>query len=281
MYFYTKESKMISFPGAKINIGLRVLSRRADGYHDIETFFYPVGLCDALEFVVPPANHDEDELTVTGIDINTRPDRNLIIKALKKLRERYPLPFLKIHLHKAIPSGAGLGGGSADAACMIRSADRCFNLGMNDREMKELALSIGSDCPFFLKPVPSIAKGRGEELTPSEPILKGYHLVLINPGIHISTRDAYLNSTPEHQKKELSELLSHDIGEWKKKVKNDFEDYAFKVYPVIGEIKKSLYLSGALYSSMSGSGSTVYGIFERKPDIESKIKKYVIWEGLL
>jgi len=281
MYFYIKESKMISFPGAKINIGLRVLSRRADGYHDIETFFYPVGLCDALEFVVPPANHDEDELTVTGIDINTRPDRNLIIKALKKLRERYPLPFLKIHLHKAIPSGAGLGGGSADAACMIRSADRCFNLGMNDREMKELALSIGSDCPFFLKPVPSIAKGRGEELTPSEPILKGYHLVLINPGIHISTRDAYLNSTPEHQKKELSELLSHDIGEWKKKVKNDFEDYAFKVYPVIGEIKKSLYLSGALYSSMSGSGSTVYGIFERKPDIESKIKKYVIWEGLL
>jgi len=281
MYFYTKESKMISFPGAKINIGLRVLSRRADGYHDIETFFYPVGLCDALEFVVPPANPDEDELTVTGIDINTRPDRNLIIKALKKLRERYPLPFLKIHLHKAIPSGAGLGGGSADAACMIRSADRCFNLGMNDREMKELALSIGSDCPFFLKPVPSIAKGRGEELTPSEPILKGYHLVLINPGIHISTRDAYLNSTPEHQKKELSELLSHDIGEWKKKVKNDFEDYAFKVYPVIGEIKKSLYLSGALYSSMSGSGSTVYGIFERKPDIESKIKKYVIWEGLL
>lgn len=272
---------MISFPGAKINIGLRVLSRRADGYHDIETFFYPVGLCDALEFVVPPANHDEDELTVTGIDINTRPDRNLIIKALKKLRERYPLPFLKIHLHKAIPSGAGLGGGSADAACMIRSADRCFNLGMNDREMKELALSIGSDCPFFLKPVPSIAKGRGEELTPSEPILKGYHLVLINPGIHISTRDAYLNSTPEHQKKELSELLSLDIGEWKKKVKNDFEDYAFKVYPVIGEIKKSLYLSGALYSSMSGSGSTVYGIFERKPDIESKIKKYVIWEGLL
>lgn len=272
---------MISFPGAKINIGLRVLSRRADGYHDIETFFYPVGLCDALEFVVPPASPDEDELTVTGIDINTRPDRNLIIKALKKLRERYPLPFLKIHLHKAIPSGAGLGGGSADAACMIRSADRCFNLGMNDREMKELALSIGSDCPFFLKPVPSIAKGRGEELTPSEPILKGYHLVLINPGIHISTRDAYLNSTPEHQKKELSELLSHDIGEWKKKVKNDFEDYAFKVYPVIGEIKKSLYLSGALYSSMSGSGSTVYGIFERKPDIESKIKKYVIWEGLL
>ena len=281
MYFYIKERKMISFPGAKINIGLRVLSRRADGYHDIETFFYPVGLCDALEFVVPPSKLDEDELTVTGIDINTRPDRNLIIKALKKLRERYPLPFLKIHLHKAIPSGAGLGGGSADAACMIRSADRCFNLGMNDREMKELALSIGSDCPFFLKPVPSIAKGRGEELTPSEPILKGYHLVLINPGIHISTRDAYLNSTPEHQKKELSVLLSNDIGEWKKKVKNDFEDYAFKVYPVIGEIKKSLYLSGALYSSMSGSGSTVYGIFERKPDIESKIKKYVIWEGLL
>ncbi|MCU0461663.1 MAG: 4-(cytidine 5'-diphospho)-2-C-methyl-D-erythritol kinase [Bacteroidales bacterium] len=272
---------MITFPKAKINIGLRVTGKRSDGFHDIETLFYPVGLCDALEFVVPTVKVDEDELTVTGIDIRTRHDKNLVIRAVRKLREKYHIPFLRIHLHKVIPSGAGLGGGSSDAACIIRSINRCFDLSISEEEMRRYALELGSDCPFFIDPVPSIATGRGEELIPVTPFLKGLNLVMINPGIHISTRDAYMNSTPSVPGNSIKQLITGDPADWKKKIKNDFEDYVFKLYPQIREIKKSLYLAGAVYSSMSGSGSTVYGIFDHKPEIEEKLKEYVIWEGLL
>jgi 4-diphosphocytidyl-2-C-methyl-D-erythritol kinase len=272
---------MITFPKAKINIGLRVTRRRSDGFHDIETLFYPVGLCDALEFVVPPGKVDDDELTVTGIDIRTRHDKNLVIRAVRKLREKYHIPFLRIHLHKVIPSGAGLGGGSSDAACIIRSINRCFDLSISKEEMKGYALELGSDCPFFIDPVPSIATGRGEELIPVTPFLQGLNILMINPGIHISTRDAYLNSTPSVPGRSLKQLITGGPAEWKKKIKNDFEDYAFRLYPQIMEIKKSLYLTGAVYASMSGSGSTVYGIFDRKPEIADRLKEFVIYEGIL
>ncbi len=167
---------MISFPKAKINIGLRIIRKRADGFHDIETLFYPVDLCDALEFVVPPEKIDSDELTVTGIDIKTHQDKNLVIRAVKNLREIFPIPFLKIHLHKAIPSGAGLGGGSSDAACMLKSINRCFDLSLSEDELRAYALALGSDCPFFINPEPSVATGRGEELTVVSPMLEGYHV---------------------------------------------------------------------------------------------------------
>jgi 4-diphosphocytidyl-2-C-methyl-D-erythritol kinase len=272
---------MISFPKAKINVGLRIIRKRTDGFHDIETLFYPVGLCDALEFVVPSGKAKDDELTVTGIDIRTRNDRNLVIKAVRKLREKYSIPYLKIHLHKAIPSGAGLGGGSSDAACMLRAINRCFELSVSDAELLELALELGSDCPFFINPVPSVATGRGETLTPVNPVLEGYYIVLVNPGIHISTREAYLNSHPAPSSQSLEELIRLDPAEWKRSLKNDFEDFAFKLYPQMNEIKRSFYGSGAIYASMSGSGSTIYGIFREKTGISRKMKEFLIYEGVL
>jgi 4-diphosphocytidyl-2-C-methyl-D-erythritol kinase len=272
---------MITFPKAKINLGLRIISKRSDGYHDIETIFYPVGLSDALEYVVPGPSAKDDELVVTGLNIGTKPEKNLVVQAVRKLRERFPVPFLKIHLHKAIPSGAGLGGGSSDAASMLRMLVRCYSLEINETELRNFALELGSDCPFFIDPEPSLAAGRGEILKSVKPFLKGYHIVLLNPGINISTGDAFLNCKPALPKINLETLLLKDFGEWKKTIKNDFEDYAFTLYPQIGELKKSLYNSGALYSSMSGSGSTVYGIFREKPEVDAGMKGFVIYEGTL
>ena len=272
---------MISFPKAKINIGLRVTAKRNDGFHDIETVFYPVSLCDALEFVVPPGRVKEDMLNVTGINIGSHPDKNLVIRCARRMRENYPIPFLKIHLHKAIPAAAGLGGGSSDAACMIKAINKCFNLSISESELKSIALEMGSDCPFFLDPVPSLATGRGEVLKHISQFPEGYQIVLVNPAIRISTRDAYNNCIPARPKKRLEKLVTLHPSEWKKYIVNDFEDYAFKIYPLIGEIKESLYEAGALYSSMSGSGSTVYGIFKKKPEIPEKFRQFVIYEGKL
>jgi 4-diphosphocytidyl-2-C-methyl-D-erythritol kinase len=272
---------MITFPKAKINIGLRVTGKRHDGFHDIETLFYPVGLADALEFVIQTAPKVDDELTVTGLEIRTHHDNNLVIRAVRKLREKFDVPFLRIHLHKAIPSGAGLGGGSSDAACILRTINKCFNLSISEETLKAYALELGSDCPYFLNPVPSLATGRGEVLIPVRPFLEGYNLVLLNPGISISTRDAYLNSRPVTPANSLEQLINTDPSGWKKTVKNDFEAYAFKLYPQINELKKSLYRSDAVYASMSGSGSTVYGIFKEKPNISNKLKEFVIYEGVL
>jgi len=272
---------MITFPKAKINLGLRVTGKRVDGYHDIETVFYPVGLSDALEFVILTGSETEDVLITSGINIGVRQEDNLVIKAVKKLRETYPLPFLKIHLHKAIPSGAGLGGGSSDAAYLIRGINKCLNLSVSETKLKSIALELGSDCPFFINPVPSVATGRGEILKQAGAFLEGYHIVLVNPGISISTRDAYLNTPVSEPGTKLLEMVSHPVVEWKKLVINDFESYAFKLYPQISELKKALYRIGAVYSSMSGSGSTVYGIFPGKPEIPAVIRKYKIFEGVL
>jgi len=272
---------MIAFPIAKINIGLRVTGKRNDGFHDIETIFYPVGLCDALEFVVPSGQVTTDELTVTGINIGSRPDKNLVMRCVRKMRENYPVPNLKIHLHKAIPPAAGLGGGSSDAACMIKAINKCFSLSLNETTLKSIALDLGSDCPFFIDPVPSCATGRGEILKPVSNILDGYNIVLINPRIRISTRDAYNNCVPSKPKKSLEQLVTLHPSDWKKLIANDFEDYAFKLYPEIREIKRSLYGAGAVYSSMSGSGSTVYGIFDKKPEIPVNLKEFMLFEGRL
>lgn len=272
---------MITFPKAKVNIGLRIIRKRSVGFHDIETLFYPVNLCDALEFVICPGKPSADELTVTGIDIKASPDKNLVIKAVKKLREKYPVPFLRIHLHKAIPSGAGLGGGSSDAASILRSVNRGFNLSISEEDLRAYALELGSDCPFFIDPLPSVATGRGEVITRVNPILEGYHIVLINPGIHIGTRDAYLNSNPSMHDSKLEQLVAKNPVEWKRFIKNDFEDYVFSIYPEIKEIKRSLYRSGAIYASLSGSGSTVYGIFDKKPEPGRKLASHVIYTGTL
>jgi len=272
---------MITFPNAKINIGLRITGNRQDGYHDIETIFYPVGLSDGLEFVISDQKAHKDILNVTGINTGTDPDDNLVIKTIKKLHERNAFPFLKIHLHKVIPVGAGLGGGSSDAACLLKTINRCFGLGITDNKLKSLALELGSDCPFFIDCTPSFASGRGEVLTPVKPVLNGYYLVLINPGVGINTTEAYQNCRTGLPSISLAQLIDYPVIEWKEKIINDFEEFAFKKHSVIGKIKEGLYRSDALFSLMSGSGSSVYGIFSEKPKLPQKLKDLVIWESKL
>lgn len=271
---------MVVFPNAKINIGLRIVARRPDGYHDIETIFLPVGLHDALEFVVNEAVQN-DELTVTGIDLAQDVAENLVIKAAEKLRLIRHYPFLRIHLHKAIPAGAGLGGGSADAAYLLKSVNRFFSLNIPDKQIRSLALTIGSDCPFFIDNLPAYATGRGEILERVNPGINGLHLVLLNPKVHVSTREAYAACNPVRPETSLLKLISQPPEEWRKSIFNDFEDFAFAKYPLIGELKQSLYDSGALFSLMSGSGSTVFGLFRQKPVIPQNLRQYVIYEGMV
>jgi 4-diphosphocytidyl-2-C-methyl-D-erythritol kinase len=281
-YFYVKCVGMVVFPKAKINLGLRITEKRTDGYHNIETLFYPVGLCDALEFVVTGGSATNDDLTVSGIPVNIKPEENIVIKAVKRLREACSFPFLRIHLHKAIPHGAGLGGGSSDAACMLKSLNRHFHLALSNSVLKSIALETGSDCPFFIDGDPSFATGRGEILQPVSPVLSGYYLLLLNPGVAINTSEAYSNCRPMIPSASLSHLAELKIEEWKELILNDFEAYAFSRHPIIKEIKNGLYESGALFSLMSGSGSSVYGIFREKSDsLPSHLKAMIIWEGTM
>ena len=272
---------MIVFPNAKINIGLRITGKRPDGFHNIETLFYPVGLCDALEFVVSDKQTGKDIFVSTGIDTASKPHDNLVIKTILRLREKKTFPFLKIHLLKAIPVGAGLGGGSSDAACMLKVVNKHFVMGIDNRELQAISLYLGSDCPFFIDCVPSLASGRGEVLTPVKPLLAGYYLVLINPGVGISTAEAYQNCSPGIPLTSLKHLLERPVIEWNGNILNDFEDFAFKKHSIIRDIKEALYRSGAVFSLMSGSGSSVYGIFSEKPELPEKLKDYLIWEGVM
>jgi len=272
---------MIVFPKAKINIGLRITGKRTDGYHDIETIFYPVNLCDALEFVVSTDPQTSDIITLTGIATGGDPKENLVMKIAGILRQRYSFPFLKIHLHKVIPVGAGLGGGSSDAVCFLKSVKRYFNLSVKEEDIEAIALETGSDCPFFIDAVPSYATGRGEVLQPVAPVLKNLYLVLVNPGVGINTREAYQSCKPERPSETLLHLTDSPVTSWKNLLKNDFEPFAFQKYPLIGEIKDELYKSGALFSSMSGSGSTIFGVFQAKPVVDVRIKGLIIWEGLM
>lgn len=272
---------MIFFPSAKINLGLRITARRPDGYHDIETIFYPLELCDALEFVISDSLEKNDIIRVTGTHTDIENADNLVMKAILKLREKKTFPFLKVHLHKGIPLGAGLGGGSSDAACIVKVINRHFGLNLDSSVHKSLALELGSDCAFFIDCEPSAATGRGEVLTPVKHVLSGYYLVLINPGVEISTKEAYQNCHPAVPATSLTNLIEQPVGDWKSLILNDFEEFAFKKFPVIGELKSQLYSAGALFSLMSGSGSSVFGVFSEKPELPERIKKYVIWEGTL
>jgi len=281
MVLLHKRTNMVIFPRAKINIGLRITGKRPDGFHNIETIFYPVCLCDAIEFIDPELPLENDILEVTGILPDKAPANNLVMKAVRKIREIKQIPFLKLHLHKAIPVGAGLGGGSSDAATLIKSLNRHFNLEISNEKMKEISLELGSDCPFFLDGNPSFAESRGELLTPVKPLQEGLHLLLVNPGIFVNTREAYSFCTPKKPSTNLKEIYSLGISEWKDLIINDFEEFIFMKYPQIADIKKTLYEMGAVYSSMSGSGSTVFGIFYDKPIIPELIKNQVIYSDIL
>lgn len=255
---------MITFPNAKINIGLNVLNKRPDGYHNIESLFYPIPLKDTLEIL-----HTDGELTFTssGIVLECDVEKNLVVKAFRLLQRKYTLPNVSIHLHKNIPFGAGLGGGSADAAFALMMIDKMFSLNLTEVELIFYCSQIGADCPFFIKNTPCIAEGIGELLTPCDLDLKGKHLLLIKSGVEVPTVDAYKYVLPYDPNISLRTILKFPVVEWRSSVKNDFEPSVFKQYPSLSALKDELYQMGASYVSMSGSGSSVFGIFDQKPGI--------------
>ena len=258
---------MIFFPNAKLNLGLRVLRKRDDGYHDLETIFYPIAIRDALEIL--PSK--ELKLNTTGLKVNGDIESNLCIKAYRLLKKDHPhLPPVEIHLHKAIPIGAGLGGGSSDAAITLRLLNEKFELGLSTEELILAALELGSDCPFFIINEPCVARGRGEELQKIDLDLSKYSIVLINPGIHIDTGWAFsqVQVKPLKETFNLDEVVQKSPTHWNDFLKNDFEEIVAAVHPVIAEIKHILYDKGAVYASMTGSGSTVFGLFTQPVDAE-------------
>ncbi|MEA1887753.1 MAG: 4-(cytidine 5'-diphospho)-2-C-methyl-D-erythritol kinase [Bacteroidota bacterium] len=269
---------MTSFPNAKINIGLNIISKRQDGYHNIESLFYPVGAKDALEFVMQSPGKDYDELIVTGIETGCNMEENFVIKAIKLLRKEYSIPFLKIHLHKVIPPGSGLGGGSSDAAFMLKYLNRYFSLNIDNQGLIDLSLKIGSDCAFFINNKPALIRGRGEVIKEIGFSLEGKYLLLVYPGIPISTAEAYSMVNPRMPDKSIAEGIKQAVSEWRSTIKNDFQDIIIDRYPLIGKIINKIYNEGALYCSLSGSGSTVYGIFEALPS-SSTIDDYWTWRG--
>jgi len=253
---------LISFPNAKINIGLYITGKRDDGYHNLESVFYPVKCCDALEFV--PS--ESLLFSATGIPVPGSEADNLCLKAWQLLHKDFPsLEPLSIHLHKMIPMGAGLGGGSADGAFMIKMLNAHFNLKISVAQQQDYAAKLGSDCAFFIENEPAFVSGRGEVLEPVSLNLKGWYIVLVFPGIHVSTQVAFSNVKPEQAPINLSRIHEIPVNEWKSIVHNQFEDSVFEKHPKIAGIKQALYDAGAVYSSMSGSGSSVYGFFESDP----------------
>ncbi len=257
---------MIVYPNCKINLGLRILEKRKDGYHDIETVFYPVRLSDILEITEYKSATKTATIpfTQSGFVVDGDISNNLCMKAYKLLKRDFPkLPHIQIHLHKTVPTGAGLGAGSSDAAFTLRLLNEKFELGISDNELMNYALELGSDCPFFILNKPCYATGRGEILTPIELDLSGYQIVVVNPGIHINTGQAFLNVRPSTLERSVKEIIQLPLERWKDELLNDFEGPIFKKHSSIVEVKDQLYAAGALYASMSGSGSTVYGIFAK------------------
>jgi len=254
---------MIIFPNAKINIGLNVTERRSDGYHNLETIFYPVQIKDALEIVVA----DKLSFESSGLEIPGRMEDNLCIKGYYLLKKDFDIPPIKIHLHKHIPIGAGLGGGSADAAFFIKLVNEKFNLGLSDEKMTNYARQLGADCAFFIENRPVFAFEKGDEFEPIKLDLSSYKIVLVMPLVHVSTSEAYRGVKPAPVKQSLLELIYKPIEEWKRYIKNDFEESVFKNHIEIRGVKAALYEAGALYASMSGSGASVFGIFRQTPDL--------------
>ena len=248
---------MISFPNAKINIGLNVVSKRDDGYHNLETIFYPVKLADALEL----ADSDKMQFSSSGIKIDGNPENNLVVKAYKLLQKDFKLPLVKLHLNKVIPFGAGLGGGSSDAAFTLKMLNDYFNLKIPSAKLENYAAQIGADCPFFINNKPTFATGIGDQFQPINLDLTEYEILIVKPNISVSTPDAYKNIIPSKPEFNLKDIENLPIESWKDYIKNDFEESVFETYPEIENLKQTLYKMGALYASMSGSGSALFGVF--------------------
>jgi 4-diphosphocytidyl-2-C-methyl-D-erythritol kinase len=251
---------MVGFPNGKINLGLNITEKRADGYHNLESCFYPVQWQDALE-ILPS---EKFRMTFSGIEIPGKEDDNLCVKIYKTLAEKFKLPPIQIHLHKNIPIGAGLGGGSADAAFAIKTLNQLFELHLSDEAMEEYLRPLGSDCAFFIKNKPVFAYEKGDRFEEININLSGNIMLIIYPGLHISTKEAYAGIKPHKPALPIRKILSMDKRNWKEHLKNDFEMELFRSYPALPFVKEKLYELGAFYASMSGSGSAIYGVFEKE-----------------
>jgi len=267
---------MICFPNAKINLGLLVISNREDGFHNIESVLLPVPFYDVLEVKIAK----EFLLKTYGLPLGIESKKNILFKTWKLLVKKFQIPPLEIHLLKNIPPGSGLGGGSSNATFLIKEANDFFELRLGTEKMQQFASSVGSDCPFFIQNKPALVTGRGEFLDPFKLSLKSLQLVLLTPGFGISTQEAYSLIVPKASGS-LPEIVSEPIETWRGNLINDFETPLFAKHPELKTLKEKLYRNGAVYASMSGSGSTIFGLFENQPELPSDLKKYVLWSGKL
>lgn len=265
---------MITFPIAKINLGLNVVEKRPDGYHNLETVFYPVPLTDALEVQVMdeafPSEYDCD-LKVSNITIDGDEQRNLVVRAYQLLKKDYPdLPRIHTHLWKGIPTQAGMGGGSSDCAYMMLLLNQQFQLGLSNEQLIQYAAQLGADCAFFILSRPCYAEGIGEKLQPIDLSLNGYHIAVVRPDIPVPTKEAFSRIHPHYPAQNCRETVMQPVETWRETLINDFEESVFALHPEIGDIKQRLYDMGATYAAMSGSGSALFGLFKERPDSLSR-----------
>lgn len=271
---------MVVFPNAKINIGLFVTEKRGDGFHNLETVFYPIGLSDILEITRMDGKAGDYVFHTSGLDVACDAGDNLVVKAWRLLAVDYGLPAVRIHLHKVIPFGAGLGGGSADAAFMLKAVNEYFGLKLTEGTLADYAARLGSDCAFFICNRAAFASGKGEVLEDIDLSLDDYQLVLVKPDFGVSTPEAYSGIVPKAAGFDLRGLGGLPVGEWKQRVGNDFEGSVFMKYPRLAELKQCLYDRGAVYASMTGSGSAVYGLFEKNSRVDVDCPGCFIWKSM-
>lgn len=264
-------SIMITFPNAKINLGLDIVEKRADGYHNLESLFYPIPINDMLEIT---KSDGEFEFTMYNAKFDGEDKDNLVVKAYNLLAAEHELPKVKISLYKNIPTGAGMGGGSADAAFALKMLNEIAELKLSEEQLEEYASRLGADCAFFIKNRPAFATGIGNILSDVECNLNGYHIVIVKPDIHVSTKEAYSLVSPAYPDIPLKDIITKPVGEWKENMKNDFEKSIFAKHPSVANIKEKLYSFGAAYASMSGSGSAFYGIFTNEPEAKELEREF-------
>lgn len=275
---------MITFPIAKINLGLNVVSKRPDGYHNLETVFYPVPIQDALEVTEMDSRFPSDvacDIKISNINIEGDEQKNLVVKAYNAVAAKYPLSRVHAHLYKGIPTQAGMGGGSSDCAYMIRLLNEMYSLSMSTQEMIDIAATLGADCPFFILSQPAYAEGIGERLEPISLDLSNYYIAVVRPNIPISTKEAFSLITPQASTVCCKEIVTRPVEEWSDTLVNDFEKSVFALHPEIGEIKSKLYQCGAVYAAMSGSGSSVFGLFRSHIDLKEHFSNMYTFCGKL
>ena len=272
---------MILLSNAKINIGLHILRKRDDGFHDISTLMVPVPFNDIIEINLTKPKGKGFSMDQSGITVPGSMEENLCYKSWELFCGKTGMTHVQLHLHKRIPLGAGLGGGSSNAIALLKGLNSLTGNKLNNNDLHQLAVQLGSDCSLFVENKPALAEGRGEKLTDMPVSLKGLHLVLLNPGIPVNTAWAYSNISPNENREPLQRLLLKPMHQWKTSVTNDFESIVFKAHPEVAGLKAELYMAGAIFTSMSGSGSTVYGLFKEQPVLNAQLEKHLLWQGRL